>query len=149
MGAPAAVGDAQRQRPVFGVINALAAAQRVAGFDQGADFIVGVMPFTTLWVGGLEQLPGEHLVLPAMAQRVDMFVDLVQWPPKILIRASEAVHDTGFAFFQALAEPEMRATTDLSVTESFHGHRQNFLQMRSSPLDSAALNGGSCAEPLS
>ena len=82
MGAPAAVGDAQRQRPVFGVIKALAAAQRVAGFDQTADFIVGVMPFTTLWVGGLEQLPGEHLVLPAVAQRVDVFVD--QWPPKLL-----------------------------------------------------------------
>ena len=53
-----------------------------AFFAQAADFIVGVMPLTTLWVGGLEQLPGEHLVLPAVAQRVDVFVD--QWPPKLL-----------------------------------------------------------------
>ena len=44
VGAPAAVGDAQRQRPVFGVINALAAAQRV-----------------------------------------DEFVDLVQWPQELVL----------------------------------------------------------------
>ncbi|WP_420912353.1 hypothetical protein [Pseudomonas endophytica] len=46
VGTPAAVGDAQRQRPMFGVVEALAAAQRVAGFDQTADFIVGVI----LWL---------------------------------------------------------------------------------------------------
>lgn len=110
-GVTATVGDAQRQCPVFGVEDVFAATEWVAGFDQAADVIVDVMPFAALWVGGLEQLPGEQVAVPALAQRVDVVIDLVECAPVIAVLAAEAVRHAGFALGQVVMKMIVLAIT--------------------------------------
>jgi hypothetical protein len=55
-----------------------------------------------LRVDALEQLATEHIFLPTVTHGVDMFVDLVEGPPVVMVLATEAVGDPGFAFFQVV-----------------------------------------------
>ncbi|MNE08461.1 hypothetical protein D3C80_1011110 [compost metagenome] len=82
-----------------------AAAEGIAGFDQAADVVVAVAPFTPLRVDALDQLSGDNFRQPAVALRVDVLIDLVQWPPVIVITAAEVVRDEGFTGFQVVLEP--------------------------------------------
>lgn len=102
VGVAATVGDAQRQRPVFAVEDVFATAERVTGFDQATNVIVDVVPFATLWVGGSEQLPGEQVVMPALAHWVDVVVDLVQRTPVVALLTAKAFYDKGFALGQVV-----------------------------------------------
>jgi hypothetical protein len=51
------------------VFDVFAAAEGIAGFDQAADIIVAVAPFASLWVDAFQQLAGDGLLLPAIAER--------------------------------------------------------------------------------
>ncbi len=82
-----------------------AAAEGIAGFDQAADIVVAVAPFASLWVDAFQQLAGDGLLLPAIAERIDVFIDLVKWPPVVVITAAEVVRDEGFTGFQVVLEP--------------------------------------------
>lgn len=85
-----------------GVADPFAAAQWVAGLDQAAEFVVAVLPFAALRVDALEQLATEYIFLPAVTHGVDVFVDLIEGPPVVMVLATEAVGDSGFAFFQVV-----------------------------------------------
>ncbi|MNM91155.1 hypothetical protein D3C81_1034450 [compost metagenome] len=100
MDAPSTIGDLDWQRPMPQILDVLAAAQRVTGLDQATDIVIAVVPFASLWVNALDQLASDDVCVPAVAQRVDMLVDLVQRAPVIVVLAAEIVRDERFAAFQ-------------------------------------------------
>jgi hypothetical protein len=63
---------------------------------------VNVLPFAALRVDAAEQLAAEYVFLPAVAHGVYVFVDLIEGPPVVMVLTTEAVGDSGFAFFQVV-----------------------------------------------
>jgi len=66
---PACIGELDRQCPMSQVFDVFAAAEGIAGFDQATDIVVAVAPFASLWVDAFQQLAGDGLLLPAIAER--------------------------------------------------------------------------------
>lgn len=99
LSSPGCIGNLDRQCPGSQVFDVLAAAEGIAGFNQATDIVVAVAPFASLRVDAFQQLAGDSLFLPAIAEWVDVFVDLVQWAPIVVITAAEIVRDEGFTGF--------------------------------------------------
>lgn len=86
------------------IADVFATPQWIARLDQAANIIVAVAPFAALWIDALHQLPGDDFLLPAVTEGVDVFVDLVEGAPVVMVLATEAVGDVGFAAFQVVFE---------------------------------------------
>lgn len=101
---PGSVGDFDRQGPVPQVADVFATPQRIARLDQAANVIIAVVPFAALWIDTLHQLTGDDFLLPAIAEGVDVFVDLIERAPIVMVLAPKTVGDMGFAPFQVVFE---------------------------------------------
>ena len=101
---PRTIADFDRQGPVPQVADVFATPQWIARLDQAANFIVAVVSFAALWIDTLHQLTGDDFLLPAIAKGVYVLVDLIERPPVVMVLATEAVGDAGFAFFQVVLE---------------------------------------------
>ena len=104
IGTPGSVGDFDRQCPVPQVADVFATPQWIARLDQAADVIIAVVPFAALWIDTLHQLPGDDFLLPAIAEGIDMLVDLVERAPIVMVLTTEVVGDVGFTPFQVAFE---------------------------------------------